>query len=151
MGRVQQRDWARPEAGEWSAAIDDVVTRTGGDVVLVAHSCGVVAVAHWAARFETRIHGAFLVAPPDPDRADLEAPVRAFTLPDMRTLPFPSLLVASEDDPYCDVGRARAMAIAWGAEFVSAGAAGHLNTASGHGPWPEGRALLDDFCRRIRR
>ena len=33
---------------------------------------------------------------------------------------------------------ARELAEAWGAEFVDAGDSGHLNSESGHGPWPDG-------------
>jgi hypothetical protein len=39
--------------------------------------------------------------------------------------------------------RARWLAKRWGAEFVDMGEAGHINVASGFGPWPEGRALRD--------
>ena len=39
--------------------------------------------------------------------------------------------------------RARVIANLWEASFVDAGDAGHLNVASGHGAWPEGRLLLD--------
>ena len=38
---------------------------------------------------------------------------------------------------------------AWGSELVFVGQAGHINTASGHGPWLEGRALLQRFCERL--
>jgi len=31
----------------------------------------------------------------------------------------------------------------WGADFIDMGEAGHINVASGYGPWPEGRALRD--------
>ena len=34
------------------------------------------------------------------------------------------------------------MAKAWGAELVDIGNAGHINTASGYGEWPEGERLL---------
>ncbi|MFB9360579.1 alpha/beta hydrolase [Amorphoplanes nipponensis] len=30
----------------------------------------------------------------------------------------------------------------WGAELVDAGDAGHLETASGYGPWPDGERLV---------
>ncbi len=149
--RVQQDDWDRPEAESWSASIDRVVRGVAGPVVLVAHSCGTVAVAHWAARFEPRVAGAFLVAPPDSVREDLDEPIRAFALPEFRRLPFPARVVASEDDPYCAFDRARAMARAWGASFVSAGRAGHLHTAAGYGPWPEGRRMLAEFCAALER
>lgn len=58
-------------------------------------------------------------------------------------LPFPSLLVASRDDPHMAFARAWSLAHAWGSSFHDAGACEHINIASGHGPWPAGFALLD--------
>lgn len=150
--RVEQRDWDHPDPHEWSVAIEAAIRGALRRVVLVAHSCGVSAVAHWAKRFapDAAVVGAFLVAPPDLERADLEPAVRAFAPVPLEALPFPSMLVASEDDPYCEIDRARALANAWGASFVSAGKAGHINTASGHGPWPEGRRLLNAFATQLK-
>lgn len=58
-------------------------------------------------------------------------------------LPFPSIVVASADDDYVTPAQARAYATAWGSEYVEIGAAGHINSASGLGAWPAGRALLE--------
>ena len=60
----------------------------------------------------------------------------------MRPLPFPAIVIASDDDPYVSLERAREYARAWGAEFVLLERAGHINVASGHGPWAEGYELL---------
>jgi uncharacterized protein len=149
IGRVEQDDWNRPEPAAWSQAIEAAVRRARRPAILVAHSCGAIGVAHWAARFQTPIAGAFLVAPPDPARDDLDAPIRNFGMPDVLPLPFPALVVASDDDPYCDAHRAAEFAAGWRAGLVRAGAVGHLNTASGHGPWPEGRQWLDAFLARV--
>jgi hypothetical protein len=135
----------------WSAAIDAAVREADGLAILVAHSCGSIAVAHWAARFKTPIAGAFLVAPPDSERWDLAEPVRAFALPTVKRLPFPTIVVASENDPSCEFDRAAWLAGQWGAEIISAGNAGHVNTASGHGPWPHGQRLLEEFRARVQR
>jgi len=146
MTRVPQEDWDHPDPEAWSARIDAAVRAAGQPLLLIAHSCGVTAVAHWTSRFNTKIAGAFLVAPPDTDRDDLDEPVKKFALPRLMPLPFRAVVVASENDPYCTFDRARQLAGAWRASLVSAGNAGHINTASGHGPWPEGRRLLEDFC-----
>ncbi len=58
-------------------------------------------------------------------------------------LPFAATVVASGDDPYVTLPRARAFAAAWGAAFVDAGRKGHLNADSGLGDWPEGRRHLE--------
>jgi len=63
-------------------------------------------------------------------------------------LPFPSVVVASSNDEYCTLARARLFAGAWGSRFVSIGAAGHINAASDVGRWSQGRALLADLLDR---
>ncbi|HET9599763.1 MAG TPA: alpha/beta hydrolase [Anaeromyxobacteraceae bacterium] len=56
--------------------------------------------------------------------------------------------MASEDDPYVAPARARLFAERWGSVFVSAGPAGHLNSASGLGEWPRGLELLLELAGR---
>ena len=148
--RVEQQDWNRPDIEEWPRALQSVVSSARYPVIFVAHSCGVTAVALWAARYKERVGGAFLVAPADPLSAPADAVVRAFGPVPLIRLGFPALVVASDDDPYCSVDRARDYARAWAADLVVVPRAGHINTASGHGPWPEGRRLLDQFCDHIR-
>jgi predicted alpha/beta hydrolase family esterase len=62
-------------------------------------------------------------------------------------LPFPSVVVLSSDDRYVSVERGRAFAAAWGSEVVELGAAGHINAASGYGPWPDGATLIDRWLK----
>jgi predicted alpha/beta hydrolase family esterase len=57
-------------------------------------------------------------------------------------------VIASDDDPYVSIDRARGFAAAWGATFVAAGAVGHINAASGLGDWPAGRRALDALVAR---
>ncbi|MGZ7039032.1 MAG: alpha/beta hydrolase, partial [Thermoanaerobaculia bacterium] len=40
-------------------------------------------------------------------------------------------------------------AAAWGSRLVFIGDAGHINGASGYGPWPEGEAMLLEFCEGL--
>ena len=145
--RVRQDRPDQPEPNAWAARLDEVVRNTPGALVLVAHSLGVSTVAAWAARFAVpeRVRAALLVAPPDPERPDALEEVRRFAPLPSRPLPFPALVVASENDPYAAFEWAEALAASWDAAFVTAGAAGHLNTASGHGEWPEGEVLLSEL------
>ncbi|MEO0619886.1 MAG: alpha/beta hydrolase, partial [Pseudomonadota bacterium] len=64
-------------------------------------------------------------------------------------LPFPSLLVASRTDPYCAFDIADDLGAAWGSLVIDAGDAGHINAASGHGPWPEGSMTFGKFISRL--
>ena len=60
-------------------------------------------------------------------------------------LPFPSMLLASPDDPYCRAERARHFAAAWGSELIEVGPLGHITEESGHGPWPDGMLRFGRF------
>jgi predicted alpha/beta hydrolase family esterase len=42
---------------------------------------------------------------------------------------------------------ARRLAVDWKSRFVNAGAVGHINLDSGHGPWLEGEALLQELIK----
>ena len=63
----------------------------------------------------------------------------------LERLPFPSIVVASTDDRYIDVATARRYAEGWGSRFVDVGPLGHINSDSGLGMWPAGRALLEQL------
>ena len=65
-------------------------------------------------------------------------------------LSFPSLLVGSENDPYASAAAAKDLANVWGSQFLNVGKAGHINVDSGHGPWPQGKALLSRLLERCR-
>jgi predicted alpha/beta hydrolase family esterase len=67
----------------------------------------------------------------------------------MEKLPFPSVVVASSDDPFVTIERARQFANAWGSKLVEIGAAGHVNADTGFGEWPQGEQMLSDFCDEI--
>lgn len=152
--RVEQASWDWPDRDDWVDRIVAEVARSTRPVFLVAHSLGVIALANAAPRLptvgDTRVVGAFLVAPPDTARADMPPEVSAsFGPPPRDPLPFPSMLIASSTDPWCDYAVADDLAAAWGAVIVDAGDAGHLNTDSGHGPWPEGLTRLATLLARL--
>ena len=60
-------------------------------------------------------------------------------------LAFPSLVVASSDDPYSSLEHAHAAAARWGSRWHNLGPCGHINGDSGLGDWAEGRALLQSL------
>jgi len=145
--RVEQADWDHPDPAEWIATLDRAVKAAAAAPLLVAHSLGALAVAAWAAaRPDARVAGALLVAPADVERADAPAELRPFAPVPMERLPFPSILVASRDDPHLAWSRAEALAAAWGARLHDAGLAGHLNADAGFGPWPGGERLLAELA-----
>jgi predicted alpha/beta hydrolase family esterase len=147
---VEQSDWTAPDAERWTEALDRAVVRAGGPVVLVAHSLGCALVARWVRVVQghrySAVMGAMLVAPADVDDGDRTPDVvRSFAPMPLQAMPFPSVVAASEDDPYVGLDRAMLFADRWGARFRNLGRCGHVNDASGLGDWPEGRAILEDL------
>lgn len=153
--RVVQADWENPRLDAWRDRVVEEVEREARPVVLVAHSLGVLTAVHAApflAKGESsgKVKGAFLVAPPSVKiLAGLDALDPAFlALPD-GPLPFPSLVIASRDDPFSTFADSEALARAIGAELIDAGYSGHINSESGHGPWPEGLMRFAGFLKRL--
>lgn len=143
--------WAPPPPGppvvlpQRVAALHRAVTADPEPAVLVAHSAGCLVVAAWAARHTGAVRGALLVTPPYLDPAG--QPASAADGDDVvwavrQRLPFRSILVASRSDPWTTFEQFRGYAEDWGAELFDAGDVGHLDTASGFGPWPDGQRLV---------
>lgn len=148
--RVEQFEWAHPRLADWVAGLAEAVRGRPG-ALLVAHSLGCALVAHWAGITGGRgVAGALLVAPAD---VECDSPpcrkLSEFAPMPMAPLAFPSLVAASRNDPYVSLQRAEGFAKAWRSTFVDVGAQGHINVASGHGPWLEGLSLLDPLLERI--
>jgi hypothetical protein len=132
------------------AALDAALAAIDGPVILAAHSAGVLIVAHWAQAASRPIKGALLATPPD-----IETPLpngyptydellsNGWMPVPVARLPFRSIVAASDNDPLASAESAAALARAWRSEVASLGAVGHLNPASGFGPWPAAMALLE--------
>ena len=144
--RVQLGLWDDPNRNVWISRLDHAVRGVQGPVVLVAHSLGCHAVLWWARLLGSAVPGnvvgALLVAPPDVDLAGVPDALARFAPTPRQILPFPALVVASSDDPYCDADRAAELAAGWAAGFVLLEGEGHINAASGLSHWTEGQDLL---------
>ena len=145
--RVELGMWDTPHRNSWVTKLDQAIRSAQAPVVLAAHSLGCLAVAWWAELspqpFGWPVAGALLVAPADVDRGDVRPELADFRPSPTTPLPFPSIVVASSDDPWIGIDKAHSLAKGWGSVFVDAGPQGHLNAASGIGWWEEGQALLD--------
>lgn len=148
--RVEQKDWDRPVYADWQRAIAAAVAEAEQPVILVAHSLGAITTAAIADALGDKVRGAFLVAPPSiRSIREIDAIDPRFAEPQRAALPFPSVLVASRDDPYADFAESEDYARAWKSELADAGNAGHINAESGHGPWPEGLMRLAGFLKTL--
>lgn len=139
---VEQDDWNNPNLESWLARVADAVERAPS-ALLVGHSLACSLIAHLSIRrSDLLIGGALLVAPADvDDRTRTPRSTASFAPMPLEKLPFPSIVVGSSNDPYVSIGRAMLFAYAWGSRFVHLRDSGHINVASGHGPWPDGHRL----------
>lgn len=147
LHRVEQHDWSRPSLHLWADRVHERVAQgrqsAPRGAVLVAHSFGCLATVRQAALDPEGIAAALLVAPADPDRFGV-GPL----LPTWR-LPFPTVLVASRNDPWMAQRTAFSWGALWGSELVDVGMLGHVNADSGLGDWPAGVGLLGGLLQRL--
>lgn len=144
--QVHQEDWDRPDLEKWLARLAAAVDALPGSV-LVAHSLGCPLVAHLAAwRPHIPVAAALLVAPADVEsRRHMPDHTRGFAPIPRLPLPFPSIVVASTNDPFMEFARAHDLARDWRAGFFDAGPCGHINVAAGFGRWPAGECILESL------
>jgi len=135
-------------------ALDAALNAIKGDVVIAAHSAGCLMVAHWAENPTRSIHGALLATPADvenplpqgyPTVAELET---GGWLPMARAkMPWPTIVVASRNDPLAGYDRVAELAQSWGATLQDGGEVGNLNPPAGFGPWPKGLELIAQLAQ----
>ncbi|MBI1291879.1 hypothetical protein GC173_11640 [bacterium] len=145
---LELENWQSPLLYVWLAALEAALA-SSPSTVLVAHSLGAILVANLAGRPSAdHVAGALLVAPSDLTAVERLHPgqVRFGAMPQSE-LPFPSMLVASRNDPYLKFARAEALANRWGSGLIDLGEAGHVNVASGFGRWTDGYALASGFAK----
>ncbi len=145
---VEQECWTHPVLWVWLHKLEaDLIANPGA--VLVGHSLGAVLIAHLANRpAAAHVDGALLVAPADVEAAQERHPGRIdFGKMPRGRLPFPSIVVASQADPYMPWLKTRQYAGIWGSGLIDLGDAGHINVSSGHGRWPEAYDIARSLSR----
>ena len=141
--RIEQQNWDTPVLNDWITVIDNVVTNSNiNNVILVAHSLACTTVAAWAKTFNRPIKAALLVAPSDTEAETYPTGTTCFNPMVLHKLPFPSITVMSTNDYYVTAERAAYFAACWGSNLVNIGDAGHINVAAGFGEWNKGLELL---------
>ena len=149
--RVQQQNWAEATIADWTSRVGEAIDAAIGPIWVVAHSFGCLAAVKAAVDCSDRVAGALLVAPANPERFSergLEPNSGAASIVPLiphQPLGFPSVVVASSNDPWMRLTAASVWANRWGSQFECIGRAGHINVESGHGPWPKGLDLFERF------
>jgi uncharacterized protein len=137
-----------PDLADWRAALRmTLADLPPGGYDVVAHSLGAVLWLHHVAAPATSPRAArvLLVGPPSPHTAIAE--IAAFFPPPtdaaaMRNGADDTVLLAGDDDPYLPEGIHAAYGDALGITTTALPGAGHINPASGYGPWPS----VLDWC-----
>jgi predicted alpha/beta hydrolase family esterase len=132
------------------STLDRCIQKSSRPVILVAHSLGNIVVSHWASTHSGPVVGALLVAPADVDAewAPRGSLYKEFCPIPLGILPFPTILIASTDDPYLSCPRAENLASAWHSSLQFVGPKGHIGSDSKLGNWPKGRRLLDQLIEQ---
>jgi predicted alpha/beta hydrolase family esterase len=146
--RIGQKEWDAPRREDWVANIEAAFGFAQPPVYLAGHSLGCIAIAYWAQATRHHVEGALMVAPADTEQEDFPSGPRGFQPLPTRKLPFPTIVVASENDPWISIERAQQMAKRWGSRFVNIGKAGHLGWNEKLGSWRGGQQLLRELMQK---
>lgn len=143
--RVQQHDWNHPELQLWVNRFLDTVEPIQGPVQIVAHSFGcltTVAALDQHPTLSHKIKKIILVAPANPARFGDQGFARnsqndyAAYFHNIQ-LKVPTDMIISENDPWLNFEEALLLAQSWNVRPTNLGKVGHINVASGFGPFPE--------------
>lgn len=141
--RIEQQNWETPVCNDWLQVIDETVTQYPLDeVILIGHSLACCTILRWAEKYQRIIKGAMLVGPSDVEAPSYPVGTTGFSPMPLYRLPFPSVVIASSDDEFVSLERAKYFAGSWGSEWINAGKLGHINSSSGLGNWAFGFSTL---------
>jgi predicted alpha/beta hydrolase family esterase len=153
--RVAGIDWESPVLGAWVAALRREVLRSPGRVWLVAHSFGCLVAVVAGAGLAGRVAGAMLVAPANPERFSPQGLRQRGPSAVSGTLSallrrqhpgFPTLVVASSNDPWMPVRSLAGWTAAGGSHLIASARPGTSTPRRASGP---GRRAWH-CCRRFR-
>ena len=150
-----QRRWMAERADVRLVVADDRVragslARLAGAIrlspgaILVGQGISVHLIAHLAAEWpDLPVAGALLVGAMDVDAGGADGTGIALLAPTpVRPFSFPSLLMASRNDPALSFDKARVLANLWEAALVDMGPAGPISRDQGSGTWGAASDLL---------
>ncbi len=143
--RVQQQDWNKPVLHEWIEQFVKTVQAIQEPIQIVAHSFGcltTVAALAQHPELNQKIKNLVLVAPANPARFGDDGFARESQNDYQQyfhqlKLQVPTQMIISENDPWLNFQDALQLAKAWKIRPKNLGQVGHINVASGFGPFPE--------------
>ena len=143
--RVQQQDWNKPVLHEWIEQFVKTVQAIQEPIQIVAHSFGCLTTVAALAQYpelNQNIKNLVPVAPANPARfgdagfaRDSQNNYQQYF--HQLKLQVPTQMIISENDPWLNFQDALQLAKAWKIRPKNLGQVGHINVASGFGPFPE--------------
>jgi len=141
--RIEQKEWETPVCSDWLQTIDATVTQHPlKNIIFIGHSLACCTIVRWAEKYKRTIKGTLLVGPSDVDAPSYPPGTSGFAPMPVYRLTFPSIVIASSNDEYVTMERAKYFADSWGSELINAGDLGHINSSSNLGNWPFGFSIL---------
>lgn len=142
--RVEQHQWNTPILNQWIQPFVSMVSKIQDDLQIVAHSFGcltTLAALDQYPELKEKVKHLVLVAPANPSRFAehgfaIQGEENYWNYFQQLKIDVPNRLLISENDPWLDFADAQRLATAWGTQAVNLGAVGHINVASGFGPFP---------------
>ncbi|MFW2077262.1 RBBP9/YdeN family alpha/beta hydrolase [Acinetobacter sp. ULE_I010] len=143
--RVHQKNWDKPILQLWVKELVKVLNATDHPIQIVAHSFGCltcVAALHEHPELITKVKKLVLVAPANPERFGSNG-FAADSIGNYKTyfyglkIRVPTEILISENDPWFNFDDVQNLTKAWHIKAVNLGNVGHINVASGFGPFPE--------------
>jgi len=148
IDRIVRQSWSEPVYEVWQEELQQTLQNDLRPTIIIAHSLGCLSAAGVDALANPHLKAALLVAPPNANRPDFPTRIKNFRVP-ARTLSFPSIFVASENDPYASFDSSQQLAKVLGSKFISVGPAGHVNGDSGLGDWMFGQERVHDLIKDV--
>ncbi len=147
--RVEQDDWDKPQRELWIERLNSYIDKNE-KYILVGHSLACSLISHWALKYDSSaILAVLLVSPADVDSAKhTPEEIRNFMPMPLKQLPFKSIVIASDNDPYVSLERAEFFANSWGSDFINIGSYGHINAESGLSSWEFGKNLINELKQK---
>jgi predicted alpha/beta hydrolase family esterase len=135
---------------QWISLLAGAAQEASRPTLFVGHGLGAAAIIHAAPQLGEGVRGAFLVAPPPEESlASMPDIDPGFRIYPRDPLPFPSIVVASRSASETSFEETEDLSFAWGSRLLDAGDAGRIDSASGHGPWPEGLMSFAGFLKQL--
>lgn len=149
--RVIQQEWESPDKDAWIKTLESYIQKyKEKPIILISHSLGSAAIIHADKLKKLQaVKAAFMVALPDTERSDFPEDCTGFTPMPKIKLSIPAVMVASENDAWCDIEVAEKWAETLEVPLINIGKKEHICGAKEFETWEEGKRLLVKFLNSL--